>query len=52
MYDNGKKYILNDGEYCISFEAWSELIRDVGFKDIRVSEVESFEWMKVLCAEK
>jgi len=52
MYDNGKKHILNDGEYCISFEAWSELIREVGFKDTGVFGVESFEWMKVICAEK
>jgi ubiquinone/menaquinone biosynthesis C-methylase UbiE len=52
MYDNGKKHILNDGEYCINFEMWSELCRNAGFKSITVSPVKSFSWMKVLCAEK
>jgi ubiquinone/menaquinone biosynthesis C-methylase UbiE len=52
MYDNGKKHILNDGEYCISFEMWSELCKNAGFKNITVSPVKSFGWMKVLCAEK
>ena len=52
MYDNGKKHILNDGEYCISFEMWSQLCKNAGFKSITVSPLESFNWMKVLCAEK
>jgi hypothetical protein len=52
MYDNGKKHILNDGEYCIDFEMWSELCRNAGFKGITITPVKSFSWMKVLCAEK
>jgi ubiquinone/menaquinone biosynthesis C-methylase UbiE len=52
MYDNGKKHILNDGEYCISFDKWSELCRNAGFYNITVIPVKSFRWMKVLCAEK
>ena len=52
MYDNGKKHILNDGEYCIDFKMWSQLCKTAGFKNISVSQVESFKWLKVLCAEK
>ncbi len=52
MYDNGKKHILNDGEYCIGFGQWAELCRDAGFKKVEVSPVKGFEWFKVLVATK
>jgi ubiquinone/menaquinone biosynthesis C-methylase UbiE len=52
MYDNGKKHILNDGEYCISFEIWSGLCKNAGFKSVNILPVKTFNWMKVLCAEK
>lgn len=52
MYDNGKKHILNDGEYCINFKMWSGLCRNAGFKKISVKPVKSFKWLKVLCAVK
>lgn len=52
MYDNGKKHILNDGEYCINFKMWTQLCKNAGFKNIIVSPVKSFNWLKVLCAEK
>ena len=52
MYDNGKKHILNDGEYCIGFDRWAKLCRDAGFKNIEVSPVKGFAWFKVLVAIK
>ena len=52
MYDNGKKHILNDGEYCVNFKMWSQLCKNAGFKNIIVSPVKSFNWLKVLYAEK
>ncbi len=52
MYDNGKKHILNDGEYCINFQMWSQLCKNAGFNNISVSPVKSFNWIKVLCAER
>jgi len=52
MYDNGKKHILNDGEYCISFKMWSELCENAGFKNIDITPIYSSNWRKVLCAEK
>lgn len=52
MYDNGKKHILNDGEYCIGFCQWAELCSNAGFKNVEVTPVEEFEWFKVLVATK
>ncbi len=51
-YDTGKKHILNDGEYCISFKMWSELCENAGFRHIDIAPVDSSGWRKVLCAEK
>lgn len=52
MYDNGKKHILNDGEYCISFKMWSELCENAGFKHINIVSADPAKWRKVLCASK
>jgi len=52
MYDNGKKHILNDGEYCIGFSHWAKLCRNAGFKNVKVSPVKGFAWFKVLVASK
>jgi ubiquinone/menaquinone biosynthesis C-methylase UbiE len=52
MYDNGKKHILNDGEYCIGFDQWANLCRNAGFRKVEVSPVKGFEWFKVLVATK
>jgi len=52
IYDNGKKHILNDGEYCIGFSQWTKLCRNAGFKNVEVSPVKGFEWFKVLVATK
>jgi ubiquinone/menaquinone biosynthesis C-methylase UbiE len=50
MYDNGKKHILNEGEYCISFKQWTELCTKATFKKITIKPVKGFEWFKVLTA--
>jgi len=52
MYDNGKKHILNDGEYCISAAQWKDIFRKAGFKQITVHPVPGFRWFKVLTAVK
>lgn len=52
MYDNGKKHILNDGEYCISFEQWKELCKKANFSNISVHSLPGFKWFKVLVATK
>jgi ubiquinone/menaquinone biosynthesis C-methylase UbiE len=52
MYANGKKHILNDGEYCIGFDQWAALCREAGFSHIEVTPVKGYEWFKVLVAGK
>lgn len=52
MYDNGKKHILNDGEYCISFKQWKEICQKAKFKRIVIKALPGFEWFKVLIAVK
>ncbi len=52
MYDNGRKHILNDGEYCISFIQWEELCRKAKFREVIVKPLPDFEWFKVLVAVK
>jgi len=52
MYDNGKKHILNDGEYCISFEQWKNLCKKANFSDVTVHSLPGFKWFKVLVATK
>jgi ubiquinone/menaquinone biosynthesis C-methylase UbiE len=52
MYDNGKKHILNDGEYCIGFSQWTKLCRNAGFNNVEVYPVKGSEWFKVLVAAK
>ncbi len=52
MYDNGKKHILNDGEYCISFKQWKDICKKVKFQKITIKPLPEFEWIKVLVAIK
>lgn len=52
MYDNGKKHILNDGEYCIGFDRWAALCKDAGFAHVDIIPVNEYEWFKVLVARK
>lgn len=52
MYENGKKHILNDGEYCIGFDQWEKLCSDAGFTSVEICPVKEFEWFKVMVATK
>ena len=52
MYDNGKKHILNDGEYCISFKQWENLCTEANFSKVTVHPLPGFKWFKVLVAVK
>jgi ubiquinone/menaquinone biosynthesis C-methylase UbiE len=52
MYDNGKKHILNDGEYCISFEQWKSICNKAGFSKVTIHPLPRFKWFKVLVATK
>ncbi len=52
MYDNGKKHILNQGEYCVSSRQWKALCLKAGFRRVIVHRVPAFRWFKVLVAVK
>ena len=52
MYDNGKKHILNDGEYCIGFNQWKDLCNKAKFSKVTVNSLPNFKWFKVLVAIK
>jgi ubiquinone/menaquinone biosynthesis C-methylase UbiE len=52
IYDGGKRHILNDGEYCISFKQWKEICRKAKFKKIVIKPLHNFERFKVLIATK
>jgi len=52
MYDNGKKHILNDGEYCISFKQWKDLCTKAKFSEVSIQSLPNFKWFKVLVATK
>ena len=50
MYDNGKKHILNQGEYAVSARQWKKLCLDAGFRRVTIHPVRGFRWFKVLVA--
>lgn len=52
MYANGRKHILNEGEYCLSFGQWRKFCVKAGFKKITVKPLPEFSWFKVLVAVK
>jgi ubiquinone/menaquinone biosynthesis C-methylase UbiE len=52
MYDNAKKHILNDGEYCISFKQWKALCKKANFRKITIKSLKGFKWFKILIAVK
>ncbi|MBN1594455.1 methyltransferase domain-containing protein [candidate division FCPU426 bacterium] len=52
MYNNGRKHILNEGEYCISAGQWAQLCRKTGFKTVRWQPLPVMKKMFVLAAKK
>jgi ubiquinone/menaquinone biosynthesis C-methylase UbiE len=52
MFDNGRKHLFNDGEYCVSFAKWAGFCRKAGFKKVKVQALPGFKWFKVLVATK
>lgn len=52
MYDNGKKHILNDGEYCISLKQWAALCRKAGFRKVIIKRVPGHRVFGVVIAKK
>lgn len=52
MYDNGKKHILNRGEYSISLRQWAGLLRKAGFRVTAIKRVPHYDAFGIVIAKK
>jgi ubiquinone/menaquinone biosynthesis C-methylase UbiE len=52
MFDNGKKHILNQGEYCISLRQWADTCKKAGFHKIVIKKVPRHTCFGVVLAQK
>jgi len=52
LYDNGKKHIFNQGEYCIGLKQWAQLCRESGFKRVTVKRLPRYECFGVVTAKR
>ncbi|MFH1776032.1 MAG: methyltransferase domain-containing protein [Candidatus Omnitrophota bacterium] len=52
LYDNGKKHIFNEGEYCISLKQWATLCRRAGFRKVVVRELSRYKGFGAVVASK
>ena len=52
MYENGKKHILNDGEYCLSLKQWAELCKKAGFGKVVIKRVPHHKAFGIIIAKK
>ncbi len=52
MFENGRKHLFNEGEYCVSFAKWAGFCRQAGFKNVKLHALPGFKWFKVLVATK
>jgi len=52
LYDNGKKHILNQGEYCINLKQWAYLCGKAGFDSVATRKLPRYEEFGVVVARK
>lgn len=52
MFENGRKHILNEGEYCISLKQWAAFCRKAGFKKVIIKRVPHYEAFGIVMARK
>ncbi len=52
MFDNGKKHILNQGEYCVSLRQWAEVCRKAGFRAATIKRVGRYKCFGIVVAKK
>lgn len=52
MFDNGKKHLFNEGEYCVSFSQWAAFCRKAGFRIASIVPLPEFTRFKVMVAVK
>lgn len=52
MYDNAKKHIFNEGEYCISLKQWAAHCRKAGFDSVIIKKLPRYKEFGVVVAKK
>jgi len=52
MFDNGKKHILNQGEYCLSLKQWAAICRKAGFSPVTIKKVPRYKVFGIVVAKK
>ncbi|MFA5088919.1 MAG: class I SAM-dependent methyltransferase [Candidatus Omnitrophota bacterium] len=52
MFDNGKKHILNQGEYCVSLGQWAGICRKAGFSPVVIKRVPRHKVFGIIVAKK
>jgi ubiquinone/menaquinone biosynthesis C-methylase UbiE len=52
MFDNSKRHILNQGEYCISLKQWADTCKKAGFHKIVIKRVPRRKCFGIVVAEK
>jgi len=52
IYDNAKKHIFNEGEYCVSLGQWAAIARRAGFRRVKVKKLSRYRFFGVVVADK
>jgi hypothetical protein len=52
MFDNSKRHILNQGEFCVSLKQWAALCKKAGFRKVAVKKVTRHPCFGVVIAQK
>jgi ubiquinone/menaquinone biosynthesis C-methylase UbiE len=52
MFDNSKRHIFNQGDYCVSLKQWADLCKKAGFRKVSVKKVPNHKCFGVVIAVK
>jgi ubiquinone/menaquinone biosynthesis C-methylase UbiE len=52
LFDNSKRHILNQGEYCVSLKQWADVCKKAGFHKIVIKKVPHHTCFGIVIAEK
>jgi ubiquinone/menaquinone biosynthesis C-methylase UbiE len=52
LFDNSKRHVLNQGEYCVSLKQWADICKKAGFRKVTVKKVPHQTCFGAIIAEK
>jgi ubiquinone/menaquinone biosynthesis C-methylase UbiE len=52
LFDNSKRHILNQGEYCISLKQWADVCKKASFNKVVIKRVPRYKCFGVVIARK